>query len=333
MKRVFYNEQLCDARVKSTGAKCENGAYYLTSDGSYRCGVHSNKEAREKLPKNPRADAIRSEHILVFVEAAQAAAEANKQQGAAGQLTASPLRIQKEARFEPRDGFLPVFPNFKHGHGYRYLDTLGKPDLSNLSPKKLGPVMVDGVLVAHNVENYHQFAKVFPQEQDMTQPCNCALGQPHFKPLAAFYEARRAGYVDLVAHRHKMAAEDIKKQNADRGANVNQPAYAVQFRADGSEMHLTYVQSRYFYCHQMEVLATARPEFATLREWHRDGFNLEIVGYDAFQPTGIDPESLYQHYVDPSRPFGHEMVLLALLAIADPAELPWIRYNLLHTQV
>lgn len=375
MKRVYYNELECDCIVKSTKQKCANGAYFATHDGHYRCGVHSKEATRQVLPKNPNANALRSQYIQAFVQSARVAAQQNKDQHLIGRVCASPLLRQKEARFKPRPGFLPIFPNYKHTNGYRYLDELGKHDFSQLSPRKLGPVVNehDGTVIALNIENYHQFAKVFADEQDKTQePCGCALalppnGKQHYKPLPAYYEARRLGYADQKSHRHKLPIDEIKKQQTSGGSTstssstttstssssttsstttveketkktakqkVNEPVYSIHFLPDGSEIHLTYIQSRYFYCHQMERLALQRPEFGQLRQLReQQGFNIEIVGYDAFDATGVDAQSLYNHYIDPSRPFGHEMVILCLLVLGagdDPTQYPWNVFQRLH---
>jgi hypothetical protein len=48
---------------------------------------------------------------------------------------------------------------------------------------------------------------------------------------------------------------------------------------------------------------------------------LEIVGYDAFEPTS----PLETHYKDQTRPFGHELVLYSLLK----DERPWQAFTTL----
>lgn len=53
-----------------------------------------------------------------------------------------------------------------------------------------------------------------------------------------------------------------------------------------------------------------------------EGFNLNIVGYDAYQPT----KTLEEHYLDDSKPFGHELVLYTLLSTT---EYPWVKYTTL----
>ncbi len=75
------------------------------------------------------------------------------------------------------------------------------------------------------------------------------------------------------------------------------------------------------YCHFYEQFALKDPAFAELKQMLERGYNMEIVGYDAFVPT----EPLETHYLDDSRPFGHELVLYSLLK----GEKPWSRFTVL----
>ncbi len=297
----FWGESPCVAYYKN-GSHCKERARYVGS----LCGKHKGNQKKE-LAKNPDADRIRKELLSSRV----AAARAQVVPGQRGRVTAAHIGgMFKEYSFEPKPGYLPIFPNNKHGHGFGY----GLGDFSGLSPMKLGPVRHGqaGWPDAKNIENYHQFNKVFPQEIDPNNPCDCprAAEWPHAKPLPEFFEARRAAYLDVVPHRHKITS---------KGKNV--PLYSVH-----DDKHYTYVESRYFYCHQMQLLAKATPQFAALRKMViQDGLNLQIVGYDAYEPSGVDPESLYAHYCDGSRPFGHEMVILTMLVIDDEKLYPWER--------
>ena len=239
-------------------------------------------------------------------------------------------------------GWLPIFPNNKHGHGFNY----GMGDFSGLSPMKLGPVLhgQKDVPPATSIENYHQFNKVYVQELQDGVPCDCprAGEWAHFKPIPEFYTLRNNGYRDPKPHRRKFSLKEIKDGKVKAGEEVkgnafhkNAPVYSVHVDPDGTERHFTYVESRYFYCLQMEKLAKATPAFARLQKYKGAGYKLQIVGYDAYRPDGIDAETLYRHYCDPARPFGHEMVILALLALdTEPrARYPWNRYYDEHPAV
>ena len=51
-KMTYWGEQTCDNIVKSTQKQCINQAYYI-KDNKLLCGVHSKKDNRTVLPKNP----------------------------------------------------------------------------------------------------------------------------------------------------------------------------------------------------------------------------------------------------------------------------------------
>jgi hypothetical protein len=67
------------------------------------------------------------------------------------------------------------------------------------------------------------------------------------------------------------------------------------------------------------------PEFLALNQMLNDGTNLQIVGYDGYR-EGVE-QSLWDHFNDTSRPFGHELVLYTLLTVPNPDEYPWRRFQ------
>jgi len=205
-------------------------------------------------------------------------------------------KIRGRGKPVPQAGFTPIFPNNWHGHGFGY----GTGDFSSLSPMRLGPT-VGGAL---NIENYYQFAKVFPNELS-EERCDCgspSLGE-HFKPSPKFYETKAAAYADKTPHRHKQK-------------NVI-PAYS-----DYDGVHCDYIESRYYYCSEMERLAKDTPAFKRLYDmFWVEKKSLEIFGYDAYPP---DVNNLHGHYNDPKRPFGHELVILTMIVL-KPDDYPWKR--------
>jgi hypothetical protein len=295
-EEVFYaGDHTCISKY-ANGKPCIKKAYYL----GVLCGTH--KVSRLKLPKNPDADAVKKriidEHLASIVSSEHPVVRATK------------MRMMRNP--VPAPGHYLVCPNNKHGNNF------GHPgDYSSLSPMRLGPVADD---LAKNIENYHQFSKCFSQELSET-PCNCRQDWPHCTPVEEFYTTRKRAYADEVPHRHKFSAKD-----------GNVPAYSVQFDDQGREHHYTYIESRYFYCKQMELLATEREAFRQLVTLRAKGFSLDIHGYDAYEPTGTDADSLYAHYCDGSRPFGHEMVILALLVL-EPDQYPWDRFRREHADL
>jgi hypothetical protein len=327
METKWWGETPCEAHY-GNGSKCREVARY---EGNV-CGIHSKKETRKELPKNPNAKEKRQREVAEVMERAKKRVD----EGKSGLVTATKMKMMRAP--VPKPGFVPIFPNNTHGHGFGF----GSGDFSSLSPMRLGPVANEareagedcdpsGVPIAPtalNIENYHQFSKVFPQEMDPNTPCNCSLatvrGIAHNKPLPIFYETRAKAYADPIPHRHKFDSKDIKKANKNyvTGNAINTPMYSEQ-----NGEHYSYVESRYFYCTQMEILATKTAAFQKLANMYDSGYALELFGYDAYEPTGTDADSLYVHYCDPKRPFGHEMVILALLALKDTPDLyPWRRY-------
>lgn len=359
-KPVYADEAPCDGNY-SNGTPCKKMARYVTGDGYLRCGVHSGstpeaKQRRRELVRNPRAQEHKDAMAAICYERASAVARdrlASRESLRPCAITASPLSMGKEKQFEPLEGFLPVFPNRHHGHAFNY----ASGDNSWLSPMRLGPVLhgQPGLVASMSIENYHQFNKVYPEElSDM--PCRCPRAKewPHFTPATSFYHNRIKGYEDATSRRHKIlyaTVEDrndgektAKKRGRDCGGDRMKglPLYSVHSNPEGTERHFTYVESRYFYCYQMEKLVEAGGYSANaMRGLVRKlelGFKLEIVGYDAYRPSGTDKEALYVHYCDPDRPFGHEMVILTLLAARWdgwrlPDDLPWHRYRREHAEV
>jgi hypothetical protein len=88
-----------------------------------------------------------------------------------------------------------------------------------------------------------------------------------------------------------------------------------------------YIESRALYCREYERLAFARPEYHALVELVRAGMNILIAGYDGYD---IGERTVEECYMDPARPFGHELVLYAMVTCAITGDsmnkLPWNTY-------
>ena len=141
------------------------------------------------------------------------------------------------------------------------------------------------------------------------------------------------GYRDPVPHRHKYDRTFL----LTLGKNANIPLYSARKTSQGEVRRFTYVESRYFYCQQYELLAPQTKDFQELQNRLQLGTNLQIVGYDGYPITQADGEplakSLYKHYLDTSRPFGHELVLYTLLTLQNPEDYPWNRYRKNHPEL
>lgn len=286
----WWGEEKCE--------RCTNKAYYKASGGALLCGTHSRNAKRSELPKNPNAAAVRAQRLADRAAAVEATAHWNRTTGKKGTVICSKLRMMREPDYV--EGFLNVFPNNRHQ------DRADGFGCASLSPMRLGPVRHSqpGLPDALNIENYHQFNKAF--KRDVLAPENVQL-----KP--EFFTMRDAAYRDPVPHRHKYPD--------DAGAS-RKPLFSVHLTPAGMLRMYTYQQSRYFYCHQYELLAKQQPDFVELRRKIDDGTNLQIVGYDGYAVT----KTLWEHYIDPERPFGHELVLYSLLTIENPEDYPWNRF-------
>lgn len=288
---IYYGETSC----QKTG--CRNKAYY-TFNGSSVCGVHSRKGPRTELPHRPvdQARALKEAQRQRENELIEQARQENIRAGRRGQVVLSRMLMMREPEFIP--GYRRVFPNYKH---QRRTDGFG---CARISPKSLGPVKhgQPGLPDALNIENFHQSGKVFQEEVD-------AQGNP----TALYYENRLKFYQDQVPHRHKYRGTE---------KNKNIPLYFIWVDKTGREHRLNYIESRQFYCTFYERLAILEPDFARLRQMIEDGYNLQICGYDAHPVT----RPIEEEYLDPSRPFGHELVLYTLLT-HSPDQYPWRKHR------
>jgi len=282
--------------IKCQKEECKNKAYYICGN-KYVCGVHSRNKDREQLEKLSKKEEkkIKEEKINKEKEQIEELRLVNVKEDRAGKVICSKLRMMKAPEDIP--GFIKVFPNFKHGNRS---DGLGMP---RLSPMSLGPVDhgQPDLPMSFNIENYHQFSKVFQEEVD-----------EEGNPSKLFYKNRIDGYLDKVPHRHKCIGKE---------KNKNIPLYFVWVNKNEKEHHLDYVTSRQFYCNFYERLAKLEPDFKKLKDLRDKGYNLQIVGYD-----GHNVDNLEKAYLDKNYSFGHELVLMAMLVLKEE-EYPWRKYK------
>lgn len=302
----YWGQEKCQASLKGKGEndkKCTNPAYYQLGS-SLVCGVHScSKAAREQrveLPRHPRQHELRMEERHDHAMKCDQIALENKQNGRSGRVVLCKMRMMKNVGF--LEGFVNVFPNFLHGNR---ADGYGMP---SLSPKSIGPIHhpQPNLPVSLNLENFHQGNKVFPSEVDEKNEI-----------LPTFFETQRKMYADPVPHRHKMEAQSAN------GPNKNVPLFSVWCDKEGVLHRISYFESRQFYSVYYERSTLRNPDFLRLQKMIREGYNLRICGYDAYDPEGAGIEECYR---DVSRPFGHELVLYCMLTEPE-AEWPWRKYK------
>ncbi len=330
MEKVFYGSRKCQAINKSKNIPCNNGAYY-EQNGKYLCGMHSDKAKRTILPKDKNASLIKEELIFKHNISVDKYAKTNREKGEMGEVVCYKMGMMKNVPLVK--GYLNVFPNNKHQNR---IDGFG---CCSLSPMRLGPVkhrqpdLPDSL----TIENYHQFNKVYPNELDEDENI-----------LPIFYERQLKAYQDEVPHRHKFDSKEMSKLRKEiDGENINQPSFSLHKTLDGEERRFTYVESRYFYCKAYEILAPQTDDFIRLKDKIEDGVNIIICGYDAYPITKslYDRDSkeslqgkslraiLYEHYCDPVKAFGHELVLYTLLTVDDENEYPWNVYRKKHSKL
>lgn len=297
MEQIYYGQLKCQA-VTSSGSECTNGAYYQVGT-KYLCGVHSKNKDRIELPKNKeRITEIKDDLYKLHLKTVDSDAKRNQIKGVKGTVMLTKLLMKKDPKLIP--GFMNIFPNFKdqnrkYGFGCK-----------SLSPKYMGPIKhpQHGLPVSKNLENFWQGSKCFPCELDEKG-----------NPSDQFYKTRLEMFTSSKPMRHKTVAKD-------QDGNKNIPEYSVWTCNDGSELHLKYFEARQIYCHYYTLFALESPDFIKLKKMINDGVNINICGYDAYQPE----MSLEDCYKDTSRPFGHELVLYSLLM----NERPWEKYTTIN---
>lgn len=289
---------------EGTCVRCDRPAYY-GQDNEPRCGYHSKKGERRNLRKNPATEAAKlAANEARYAYAAEMAAK-NRAAGLPGSVTLR--RFHQREAFEPTPGSLIVWPN--HSRPKVKVD-LWVPELS---PKSMGPVASDhpNEPEALTIESLMQAARVFEFELDSEG-----------NPLPSFYERRNEAYQDpfRATWRHPFGPTKAAHQAALK--KLGQPedapiAYTVHSAPDGSELHLSYIESRVYYCRAFERIALQSEVFWNLQALKIEGWNLELCGWDARTWAPTD-EELAEAYVDPRFPFGHETVVYSLLQGSSP---------------
>ena len=129
---------------------------------------------------------------------------------------------------------------------------------------------------------------------------------------------QKAMHADPIPWRHQRkfieAHPELNIKFDEKDGRKNIPLYAIH-----NGKRYCYVDSRQFYCHYYETFAAKDPHFIQLKFDVDNGRNVRVVGYDGYQPMA----PLNWHYLDQSKPFGHELVLYTMLTVSDPKEYPW----------
>jgi len=308
---IFYGEKDCEG-LYMNGEHCKNKSYWKVGK-RYFCGVHSKKfQYRKKLNKNPDGKKEKKELLKKRIEIVESLAQSNRLNNIKGNVIVSKLKMMKIPEYH--EGYLNVFPNYKHQNR---IDGFG---CSSLSPKSIGPInhIMPNLPVSKNLENYHQFAKIFSWEIKNFNKKDFNSGEIKEEII----EKRKEAYNSDIPYRHKYSRDFLVKKlkNSD---NINIPLFSVYYDKEGNERRFNYLQCRYFYCHWYEKIVKTLEDFKFLKSKLENGYNLNIVGYDGYSIE----KDLYEHYLDISKPFGHEMVLATMLIVENSNEYPWNKFK------
>ena len=285
---------------------CKRKAYYI-SKGKYYCGIHSRDDnQRKKMPLTPRYIVIneRRELLKNHTEIVEKTRSFNFDAFKTGAVTLQRLLMMQTPVLTT--GSILIFPNRRHGKHMYATD-----DFSSLSPMKMGPIKHGqiGIPDALNLENFHQGSKCFKEEYDTATN----------NPSGLYYKNRNKFFQDPEPHRHKFEGANKK--------NKNIPLFFVWKDKNEKEHHLTYIESRQFYCTFYEREAWKNEKYIDLHQMNAVGYNIEICGYDGNPMIDYNSEisiedQIIQAYLDDKVPFGHERVLATMLLI-EPCFYPW----------
>jgi hypothetical protein len=175
----------------------------------------------------------------------------------------------------------------------------------SLSPMLLGPVYftesqtTGKTLKAERFENFWQYSKLYDIDlKDKTKP----LTPENISDR--FFQRREIGFKDMKGHRRSVP----KARGQCVGANYDGKIYS-------------YIESRQFYVKYYSDLVLQHHDYHHLAKRLSDGENIQILGFDGYDPesglqygaNAITRDNILKRYLDPSKPFGHEIVLCALL--------------------
>ena len=251
------------------------------------------------MQKNPNAEINKIAKLNQETMEIENCARENRLKNKHGNVVCYKMKMMKDVEY--KKGYLNIFPNYKH---LNRKDGLGMP---SLSPKAIGPIVHNqpNLPIAKNLENFHQGNKVFSDEVD-----------ENGNPTNAFFTTQKNMYNDEIPHRHKKNATKIN------GQNKNIPLYSIWILQNGTKQRVLYFESRQFYSNYYERHVKNDANYLLLCDKIKNGYNLQICGYDAY----IVEKTVEDHYLDISRPFGHELVLYTMLTHKE-SDYPWRKYK------
>jgi len=301
----------------------------------FLCGIHLRVcKERKELAKWTEDEQIERnrEHIVSIVEARRRDEV----------LIPGLFRMLMMHGTPKESGILNVLPNFRSKSTWHeimsYLSARTSIDdeetppadcefrCSELSPKFIGPINhgQPGLPLAKNLENFHQGSKCFSAESDED-----------------FAKRRIEMFEDSEPHRHKWEKYPALRPKGAHSVGMSDIKYFEWIDQDNCSHHLTYLQSRQFYCTFYERAVLPLDTFRAIVALGLQGYSMRICGFDAVPIVLTRQGSTYQageivaaldrEYENPDIPFGHERVLFAMLLVAMKFipydSLPWITHR------
>lgn len=292
---------------ESVCSKCSRKCYWQVGK-DYFCGFHADKTKRIALKPNPNIAEQRKEKYTLFLKEAQKFCD----RGKVGKLIVRRSKMFGETILEK--GYFTVLPNFRAKSSSNLIIAA-----KELSPMFLGPIIhgQKDLPDSCNLENFHQFNKVFSCEVDEDE-----------NVLPIWFERQLEGYNNPVPQRHKLGktkAEHLKAIGKSSDENPNHCLYSLFKNPKTDKLQkYSYLKSRVFYCTYYERLVKNQDKYKMLLKMYKSGAKLLISGFDARNVDSATIDDIYDWYNDAARPFGHEMVLYTMLKLHDQPEMyPW----------
>jgi hypothetical protein len=249
---------------------------------------------KEKLAERKAKEAERKIELGDHKRTVKEAQEKNKKDGVRGKIRCGKLVHRFDKSVD--DHSWPMVD------GYMNINCCSSApgDYKNLSPMRLGPFYYktewegatpSETIKAENLENFWQFSKVWEGEDDTETN----------KPIDLFFERRKSGWEQVKGQRH------VKKGKNPNG-NRNIPLYSWW-----KGQKLLYQQAREaIYCPLYAAIVKETSAYKKIDKLLEEGYNVQIIGFDGYDYESQN-KTLAECFQDQTRPFGHELVLCAML--------------------
>lgn len=196
-------------------------------------------------------------------------------------LHSRPGRLILQTQFHYRDKAAKD-KRWRRLHGFRNISVCsGAKKWKYLSPVYLGPIQVEQDLVASSLDNLWHYSQVFKED----------LYQDQIRP--EWFHNWRYGFESPIGKPSSKRRHEKPEFWYWKGARLSE----IEAR-------------REIYCKLYAEYVVKLDIYADLKVMLKQGFNIQLFGYDAYDLEDKDPKECLH---DLSRPFGHEFILYGLL--------------------